>query len=453
MRYVSTRGLAPDVPFADALLDGLAPDGGLYMPQAWPRLSPDELARVGSQSYAETARQVLEHYAGDSLPAETIAAAAARMTAFDHPDVTPLAELEPGLYLLELFHGPTAAFKDLAMQMMAPLVEAALAARDEQLLLLTATSGDTGAAAAAAFANAARVRLVIFHPEGRVSPVQRRQMTTTGADNVHAVAVRGDFDDCQRLVKALLADEGLRRDRRVSSVNSINWGRLAGQIPYYLTSAAKVAAPARFVVPTGNFGDAFAGIAANRMGLGIGPMTAALNANDTLRRALETGRYESKPAVATASVSMDVAAPSNFERMVFEASGRDATRTRNLFEVFAARGGVYLPPDILGAVRDEVNAVSVDDATTAREIARAWKAYGRVICPHTAVALNAARRLKRGGPVIALSTAHPAKFPAFVKQALGFEPDAPDPLKAVMDKAERLEVIDADVDAARGAVL
>ena len=453
MRYLSTRGLAPEAPFTDVLLDGLAPDGGLYMPEAWPQLSQADLAGASTRPYAATAQQVLGLFAGDSLPAEVIAAAAARMNAFDHPDVTPLVELEPGLYLLELFHGPTAAFKDLAMQLMAPLVEAALAARDEQLLLLTATSGDTGAAAAAAFAHAARVRLVIFHPEGRVSTVQRRQMSTAGADNVHAVAVRGDFDDCQRLVKALLADESLRRDRRVSSVNSINWGRLAGQIPYYLTSAAKVSASPRFVVPTGNFGDAFAGIAAKRMGLVMGPMTAALNVNDTLRKALQTGRYEHRAAVETASVSMDVAAPSNFERMVFEASGRDATRTRNLFEVFAASSGIYLPPDILGAVCDEVNAETVDDATTAREIARAWKAYGRVICPHTAVALNAARRLKRGGPVIAFATAHPAKFPDFVKQALGFAPEAPDKLKAVMDKAERLEVIEANVDAARAATL
>ncbi len=452
MRYLSTRGLAPEAEFADVLLDGLAPNGGLYMPAAWPGLAPDDLAGAGARPYVETARQVLTLFAGDSLPADAIAAAAARVTAFDHPDVTPLVELEPGLFLLELFHGPTAAFKDLAMQMMAPLVEAALKARDENLLLLTATSGDTGAAAAAAFAGVERVRLVIFHPEGRVSPVQRRQMTTTGADNVLALAVRGDFDDCQRLVKLLLTDEALRRDRRVSSVNSINWGRLAGQIPYYLTSAAKAEAAPRFVVPTGNFGDAFAGIAAKRMGLGMGPMTAALNANDTLRRALETGRYEHRPAVETASVSMDVAAPSNFERMVFEASGRDTTRTRNLFEVFAARGGVYLPPDILGAVRDEVNAASVDDATTAREIARAWKAYGRVICPHTAVALHAARNLRRGGPVIALSTAHPAKFPDFVRQALGFEPEASERLKAVMDKPERLAVIDADIEAARAAV-
>jgi threonine synthase len=452
MNYLSTRGHAPEASFAEALLNGLAPDGGLYMPAAWPALSAQDLAGAATRPYAATAEQVLALYAGESLPGTAVKAAAARMESFEHPDVVPLVELEPGLFLLELFWGPTAAFKDLAMQMMAPLLEAALKARDERLLLLTATSGDTGAAAAAAFAGAERIRLVIFHPEGRVSPVQRRQMTTVGADNVRTLAVRGDFDDCQRLVKALLADEGLREGQRVSSVNSINWGRLAGQIPYYLTSAAKTGGRPRFVVPTGNFGDAFAGIAAKRMGLPIGQMTAAVNANDTLWRALETGRYEKRGAVETASVSMDVAAPSNFERMVFEATGRDAKRTARLFEVFAQRGGVFLPPDVLWNVREELAAARADDRTTADEIRRAWKRYRRVICPHTAVALHAARKLKRkDGPVIALATAHPAKFPNFVSRALGFEPEMPERLRAVMDKTERLETVDATVDAARTA--
>jgi threonine synthase len=453
MKYLSTRGKAPEAVFADVLLDGLAPDGGLYVPAEWPALGPEELAAAGTQPYATTAEEVLKLFVGRSLPVAAVRAAASRMHDFDHIDVTPLVELEPGLFLLELFHGPTAAFKDLAMQMMAPLIEAALKAKRESLLLLTATSGDTGAAAAAAFAGAERVRLVIFHPEGRVSPVQRRQMTTTGAGNVLAVAVRGDFDDCQRLVKALLSDESLRDGRRVSSVNSINWGRLAGQIPYYLTSAARTGGRPRFVVPTGNFGDAFAGLAARRMGLPMGQMTAAVNANDTLYRALETGRYERQTAVATASVSMDVQAPSNFERMVFEASGRNAARTRGLFETFAARGGVFLPPDLLDAVRGEVAAARVDDKTTAQEIAFAWKTYGRVICPHTAVALNAARALPRNqGPVVALATAHPAKFPEFVKEALGFEPEAPGRLRAVMDRPEKFETIDPDVKYARQLV-
>ncbi len=454
MRYLSTRGQSPEAAFADVLLDGLAPDGGLYLPTEWPALTPAEIAGAGTQPYAETAERVLSLYAGDSLPAAAVKAAAQRMTAFDHPDVTPLVELERGLYLLELFHGPTAAFKDLAMQMMAPLIEAALAAKGERLLLLTATSGDTGAAAAAAFAGAERVKLVVFHPEGRVSPVQRKQMTTLDAPNVIPVAVRGSFDDCQRLVKALLSDPTLREGRRVSSVNSINWGRLAGQIPYFLTSAAKTGGAPRFVVPTGNFGDAFAGIAAKRMGLKTGPMLAALNANDTLWRALETARYEPHPSVETASVSMDVAAPSNFERMMFEAAERDAERTRNFFSTVANRGGAYLPPDILGRLRDEVTAARVDDETTLREIGRAFREYQKVICPHTAVALHAARKLKRSdGPIVVLATAHPAKFPEFVTRALGFEPTAPDRLKAVMDKTERFKVIGPEVSEARAVSL
>jgi threonine synthase len=457
MRYLSTRGQAPEVSFAEALLNGLAPDGGLYLPVSWPTLDAPAFKDAGALPYAATAQRVLTLFVGDSLPAEAIAAAAERMTTgFDDPAVTPLIELEPGLFLLELFHGPTAAFKDLAMQMMAPLTEAALAARGERLLLLTATSGDTGAAAAVAFGGAERTRLVVFHPEGRVSPVQRRQMTTTGADNVLNLAVRGDFDDCQRLVKALLADESLHRDQRVSSVNSINWGRLAGQIPYYLTASAALGAAGkdvRFVVPTGNFGDAFAGLAAKRMGLAMGQMTAAVNSNDALARALNEGRYARARAVPTASVSMDVQAPSNFERLVYEASGRDADRTRAVFETFAREGSVDLAPDLLAAMRAEVAAVSVDDDATASEIVQTWEGDARVICPHTAVALSAARRLdRRDGPVVALATAHPAKFPEFVGKALGVEPEANARILGIGGKPERLTVIDADLAQARAAV-
>jgi threonine synthase len=309
--YLSTRGRAPEVGFAEALLRGMAPDGGLYLPTRWPERSADEIARLQSLPYPELAYAILRLFVGDNLPDAALTSAAERMAAFDSLEVTPCVELEPGLWLLELFHGPTAAFKDLAMQMMAPLTEAALAQRDESLLLLTATSGDTGAAAVRAFAGSQRIRLVVLHPLDRVSPVQRRQMTTSGADNVLNLAVRGDFDDCQRLVKALLADEGLREGQRLSSVNSINWGRLVGQIPYYLAAARATGGAPRFVVPTGNFGDAFAGWAASRIGLKTGRFTAAVNANDALARALNSGRYERRAATPTASDSMDVQAPSN----------------------------------------------------------------------------------------------------------------------------------------------
>jgi threonine synthase len=445
--YVSTRGASPDVDFVGALLTGVAPDGGLYVPARWPD-APGLAAPSGSA--ADLATAILTPFVGGALKDGVVGRAAARLTdRFLHAETTPLVELEPGLFVLELFHGPTAAFKDYAMQMTAVLAEAALAERNERLLLVTATSGDTGAAAVRAFGGLDRVELVVLHPLRRVSPVQRLQMTTTGAANVLNLAVRGDFDDCQRLVKGLLAHRALTDGRRVSSVNSINWARLAGQIPYYASAAqalGRQASAATYVVPTGNFGDAFAGWAARRMGLPMGGLVAATNRNDALVRALATGVYERAQAVPTASVSMDVQAPSNFERLVFEASGRDSALTRGLFEDFARHGRMTLPGDLLTALRREVSAVSVSEAETAEEIARTWSGNGRVICPHTAVALHAARRLERTrGPVVALSTAHPAKFPEAVEAALGFAPERPPQLDGLEGRAEVFDVVDPNL--------
>jgi threonine synthase len=451
-RYLSTRGDAAPTSFADALLRGIAPDGGLYMPQAWPTL-PADAARPG-RTYAEMAKEAISPFIDDALPAGALDRALDRLArGFDHPAVTPLIELEPGLFVLELFHGPTAAFKDLAMQLVAALSDEALAATGQKLTLLTATSGDTGAAAVRAFAGAERINLVVLHPLDRVSPVQRKQMTTVQADNVLNLAVRGDFDDCQRLVKGLLAEESLRDGRRLSSVNSINWGRLAGQIPYYVSATAQLGQATTFVVPTGNFGDAFAGIAAKKMGLPVKGFVAAVNQNDALARALNEGVYARRPAVESGSVSMDVQAPSNFERLVYEASGRDADATRTVFETFARDGSVTLSPDLLAALKAEVSAVSIDEATTQAEIAHAHAAWGRVVCPHTAVALAAARRLDRAdGPVVALSTAHPSKFGAFVSDVLGFEPEPAPVIRALGDQPERLTIIDNTAEAALAAV-
>lgn len=451
-RYLSTRGDAAPTNFADALLRGIAPDGGLYMPQAWPTL-PADAARPG-RTYAEMAREAISPFIGDALPAGALDRALERLTkGFDHPAVTPLVELEPGLFVLELFHGPTAAFKDLAMQLVAALSDEALAATGQKLTLLTATSGDTGAAAVRAFAGAERIKLIVLHPLDRVSPVQRKQMTTVEADNVLNLAVRGDFDDCQRLVKGLLAEESLREQSRLSSVNSINWGRLAGQIPYYISATAQLGQAATFVVPTGNFGDAFAGIAARKMGLPVKGFVAAVNQNDALARAINEGVYARRPAVESGSVSMDVQAPSNFERLVYEASGRDADATRAVFETFARDGSVTLSPDLLAALKAEVSAVSIDEATTKTEIAHAHATWGRVVCPHTAVALAAARQLDRAnGPVVALSTAHPSKFGAFVSDVLGFQPEPAPVIRALGDQPERLTIIDNTAEAALAAV-
>jgi threonine synthase len=456
-RYVSTRGAAPVVDFAEALLRGMAPDGGLYMPVTWPALTPD--AWAPGRGYAEMARSAMTPFIGAALPEGALDRALDRLVAgFSPAEVTPLRRLEDDLYLLELFHGPTAAFKDLAMQLAAALSAEALAASGERLTLVTATSGDTGAAAVAAFANQPRIRLIVLHPHERVSPVQRRQMTTVQADNVLNLAVRGDFDDCQRLVKGLLADETLRASGRFSSVNSINWARLAGQIPYYLSAVSQLAAagetrPPMFVVPTGNFGDAFAGIAASKMGLPTRGFVAAVNTNDALARAINDGVYARRAAVETASVSMDVQAPSNFERLVYEASGRDADLTRGLFTDFARDGRVVLPDEFLTALRREVSAVSVDETTTRSEIAHAHAAWGQVVCPHTAVALSAARGVDRSaGPVVALATAHPAKFGKDVAPVIGFDPDPPEVIRALGDRAERFEVIGADAAEALAAV-
>jgi threonine synthase len=455
--YLSTRGRSPVVDFAEVLLRGIAPDGGLYMPNPWPRLN--SAAWGPGRSYTEMARASIEPFIGDALPPGSLDRALDRLVpAFPPPEVTPLRRVEDGLWLLELFHGPTAAFKDLAMQLAAALSAEALAASGERLTLVTATSGDTGAAAVAAFANQPRIRLIVLHPHERVSPVQRRQMTTVQAENVLNLAVRGDFDDCQRLVKGLLADETLRASGRFSSVNSINWARLAGQIPYYVSAVSQLAAQSEtrlpvFVVPTGNFGDAFAGIAASKMGLPTRGFVAAVNANDALARAINEGVYARRAAVETASVSMDVQAPSNFERLVYEASGRDADLTRGLFADFSRGGRVVLPDELLTALRREVSAVSVDEATTRSEIAHAHATWGQVVCPHTAVALSAARGVDRSaGPVVALATAHPAKFGKDVAPVVGFDPDPPEVILALGDRAERFDVIGADAGEALSAV-
>lgn len=450
--YVSTRGRSPLTDFAGTVINGIAPDGGLFAPSVWPRLELDELT-AGGADYATLATRLLTPFVGEALPQGALAAAARRVQdRFLHPDVVPLVELEPGLHVLELFHGPTAAFKDLAMQLVAGMAESLLAASGERLLLLTATSGDTGAAAVNAFAGADRIDLVVLHPLGRVSPMQRLQMTTNSASNVLNLAVRGDFDDCQRLVKALLGEAALKTRRRVSSVNSINWARLSGQAPYYAAAASRLAEPATYVVPTGNFGDAFAGWVARRSGLPIGDLVAATNRNDALVRALQTGVYERTRAEPTASVSMDVQAPSNFERLVFEATGRDADLTRGLFDDFARAGRVTLPDEVLAALRREVSAVAVSEAETVAEMQRTWRENGRVICPHTAVALHAARRIDRTGPVIVLSTAHPAKFPDSVEAALGFAPERPPQLQGLEGRPERFETVDATLEAVLAAI-
>lgn len=453
MNYVGTRGFVGDKTFSGALLDGLAPDGGLYVPAQWP--TPDfDLNAAALGDYGALTEKLLTLFGVDVLGADAVKKAAERTkAAFLREGQTPLTQLDDDLWLLELWHGPTLAFKDMAMQMMAPLTDAALAQTNQTLTLVTATSGDTGAAAVRAFAGSERVRLVVFHPLGRVSPVQRMQMTTVEADNVLNIGVEGDFDDCQRIVKSLLGNAGLKARGLISSVNSINWGRLLGQVPYYLAAAAASGARhPEFVVPTGNFGDAFAGWAGRRIGGNIGHLHAAVNSNDALAEVINEGRYIRRPAVPTASVSMDVQAPSNFERLVFEASGRNAADTKAFFDTYGAIGSADVSADLQYALRAEVSASSIDETKTAEAIRHAWTKYNQVICPHTAVALAAALERRSGKPQIVLATAHPAKFPDFVNDALGFAPKVPEAIQALYGQKETIRELKNDDAAALEAV-
>jgi threonine synthase len=457
MRYVSTRGSAPDVGFAQALLGGLAPDGGLYMPAEWPALSGGTIASFAGRPYADVAAQILGPFVGDEIDdADLALACEAAYRTFSHKAVAPLRQLGPDLFLLELFHGPSLAFKDVAMQLLARLYEHVLGRRRQRLTIVCATSGDTGGAAVEAFAGRASIDLVALFPEGRISEVQRRFMTTADAANVRAVAVAGDFDDCQAIVKGLFRDHGFANEVSLSAVNSINFARIAAQSVYYFTAAAALGAPHRevsFVTPTGNFGDAFAGWAAWRMGLPIASITVATNANDILARALATGRYERAPLVATSSPAMDIQSASNFERLVFEASGRDAAATRRVFETFDQTGGADLDPKVMSNLGPIARGARADEGDVASAM-RGSLCDGGVVDPHTAVAIAALDKIgpSGSGPRVVLSTAHPAKFPDAVLAATGAPPAAPAVVARMTGLHERFDRLPADAAAVKAYV-
>jgi len=461
MRYVSTRGEAPAIGFWDAVLAGLAPDGGLYIPQEWPRFTTAEIAAFAGKPYAEVAAAVIGKFAGsDIAPDELLAMTREAYATFTHPAVTPVKELYPNLYLLELFHGPTLAFKDVAMQILARLYDKALKAQGRHLTIIAATSGDTGGAAVEAFRGASNARILILFPEGRISEVQRRFMTTTGEANVACVAVQGSFDDCQTIVKDMFGDKALRQAVDLSGVNSINWARIAAQAVYYFTSAVALGAPHRkvsFVVPTGNFGDAFAGYVAKQMGLPIETITVATNSNDIVARAIQTGRYARGAVQATQSPAMDIQIASNFERLYFEAVGRDAAATALAFKTFSMAnntGGIDIPKEALAFMRTLFAGDAVDEAETSAEIAQTLKDTGEIIDPHTAVAMRVARRIQaRHGnaetPLVVLSTAHPAKFPEAVREAACVEPPLPLAAAGLDMKTETFDRLPADADAVK----
>jgi threonine synthase len=458
MRYVSTRGEAPAIRFWDAVLAGLAPDGGLYIPQAWPRFTPQEIAAFAGKPYAEVAAEVIGKFAGDDISRDELLAMTREAYAtFTHPSVAPIKELYPNLFLLELFHGPTLAFKDVAMQILARLYDKALKAQDRHLTIVAATSGDTGGAAVEAFRGASNARILILFPEGRISEVQRRFMTTTGEVNVANVAVQGSFDDCQAIVKDMFQDKALRQAVDLSGVNSINWARIAAQAVYYFTSAVALGAPHRkvsFVVPTGNFGDAFAGYVAKQMGLPIETITVATNSNDIVARAIRTGRYSRGEVQATQSPAMDIQIASNFERLYFEAVGRDAAATARAFKDFGQTGSIDIPADALDFMRQLFEGDAVDEAETSAAIRDTLKDTGELIDPHTAVAVRAALRLRAGAadastPLIVLSTAHPAKFPEAVLEAAGVEPRLPAAAIGLDKKTETFDRLPADAEAVK----
>jgi len=446
MMYVSTRGQAAPRSFADILLSGLASDGGLTLPQAWPQIGAQEIAGFAGKSYADAAFAILSRFTGDSFSqADLRADIAAAYFSFDELAIAPLVDLGHDRYLLELFHGPTLAFKDIAMQVLARLFARALTARGGRATILAATSGDTGSAAIAAFGGLPNIELFVLHPKGRVSEVQRRQITTADFTNVHNIALEGSFDDAQSIVKALFADSEFARDANLTAVNSINFARIAAQTVYYFTAAAQLGTPPIFVVPTGNFGDVFAGEAATRMGLPIRKLVIATNANDILARALNEGVYESGAARHTLSPSMDIQVASNFERALFEASGRDAHWVARAMAAFAKTRRLELPHAVLGDLRSRYCAFSCNDDETLATIARVYQEHTRLIDPHTAVAMVAAGKIESAGaPVVVLSTAHPAKFPDAVRRATGVAAELPVRLRDIRSRKERYETLPAD---------
>src|SRR6476620_11167 len=450
MRYISTRGEAPSLDFVDVMLAGLARDGGLYVPERWPTIDRATVGNLAGKPYAEVAVEVIRPFVGDGI-AEADLARMAREAygSFRHPAVAPLAQLDPSLFVLELFHGPTLAFKDLAMQFVARLMDHVLHQRAERTTIVVATSGDTGGAAVEAFRDRAQVDVVVLFPQGRISEVPRRMIRTVPDSNVHALAIEGTFDDCQALVKAMFNHHAFRDRVRLSGVNSINWARIMAQAVYYFTAAVALGAPRRkiaFTVPTGNFGDVYAGYVAARMGLPVDRLVVATNTNDILARTFATGTYEIRDVVATMSPSMDIQVSSNFERLLFDATGRDAAAVRTLMGSLAQSRRFVVSAQALKELRTLFSANRADEQECAAEI-RAWiKEANYFVDPHTAIALAVAEKETRDTsvPMVVLSTAHPAKFPAAVKAACGVEPPLPDWLADLAKRKERVTVLPAD---------
>ena len=456
MRYISTRGQSPSVGFTDAVLGGLAPDGGLYVPKEWPTFTREHLADFAGKPYAEVAAAVLGAFAGDEIPAADLRAMCDEAYAtFSHAAVVPLTQIGAQTFIGELFHGPSLAFKDVAMQILARLYDHILGQQGRKQTILCATSGDTGGAAVEAFRGAKNVGVVVMFPEGRISEVQRRFMTTAVEKNIACVAVKGTFDDCQAILKDAFQDKTLRQAVDLAAVNSINFARIAAQAVYYFTTAAALGAPDRqinFVVPSGNFGDAFAGYVAMRMGLPIKQIVVATNSNDILSRAFSTGRYARGAVQATLSPAMDIQSASNFERLYFEGVQREPTETARAFEAFGRTGAIDIPPGALSAMQAVFTGVAIGEDETTRTIVSTLNETGELIDPHTAVAVAALRHVELKGPTVVLSTAHPAKFPEDVAKASGVTPGLPRGTASLADREERFDRLPGDADTIKAYV-
>ncbi|HUH83542.1 MAG TPA: threonine synthase [Stellaceae bacterium] len=446
MSYISTRDArtAPErLSFEDVLLAGLAPDGGLYVPAEWPALSPADLRAMRGVPYAEIAFRVISPFIGASIPTNALK----RMIdtayrGFDHRAVAPLKQLGPELWLLELFHGPTLAFKDYALQLVGPLFEHVLEERGEHVTVIGATSGDTGSAAIAACRHRPAIDVFILYPEGRISEVQRRQMTTVNAPNVHAIAVEGSFDDCQDLVKAMFADAPFRAAFNLSAVNSINWARIMAQIVYYVAAGVALGAPDRavsFSVPTGNFGNVYAAHVARRLGLPIAELVLATNRNDILARFINDGAMAIRSVEPSLSPSMDIQVSSNFERLLFELKERDGKAVAAAMAEFRATGTLPASEADYRQAQALFEARRIDDAATRQSIAETFRETGELLDPHSAIAVAAARQARRetSAPMVALATAHPAKFPEAVEDATGRRPALPPRLADLLRRPER----------------
>ncbi len=456
MRYISTRGQAPALTFEEAMMTGLARDGGLYVPETVPPLSADEIEDMAGKSYEDIAFAVMRPFLGDTFTDDEFRDLIAKAYAgFGHDARAPLVQLAPNHFLLELFHGPTLAFKDFAMQIIGQMMQAALARSGKRITIVGATSGDTGSAAIEAFRGLDNVDVFIMYPHGRVSEVQRRQMTTSVEANVHALAVEGDFDDCQGKLKEMFNDFDFRDEVGLAGVNSINWGRVLAQVVYYFSSAVSLGAPHRkvsFTVPTGNFGDIFAGFIAKQMGLPIDRLVIATNQNDILHRCMAQNDYTKKGVKPSISPSMDIEVSSNFERALFWAHDKDGTAVSALMDELKTTGTFSVSDNAMAALREHYDSGSTDEAATLAKITSALADTGELLCPHSAVGVDVAERHLGTVPMVTLATAHPAKFPDAVEKASGIRPPLPQRMADLYERSERVTQVPNDLAALQAII-